>query len=651
MTNFLHYVVDERPKTKSKAQRSHVPHRSRLKKSLKMLGLLILVFFVMIGILVGVNYPNAVSAYEKTLSGKDAFERAKTELQAQDFDAAEMSLRQASEDFSEARDRIGKLWMLHTVPVVGRQYAAAKHLLDAGRDAGHGAADLTHIAVAIGDRIGGGKDFAFGNLSEETKAAILEEIYNSPPVLESAIQDFSSAVSDMEHVPAEGLFGPLQEATASFKSVIPPALASLQQFSPLARTIPEMVGHPNQKNYLLLFLNNTELRPGGGFIGTYAELMLKSGNLESLKTEDTYNLDKQVIDELQIEPPWPMKRFLGSTQWFLRDSNWSPDFRESSLAAIDFYQKEHGPMSPVDGVIGLTPDFIASLLAITGPITVDGITFTHENLVDELEYQVEIRFRQQGIPLSERKKIIGDLSSEIIHRVYTLPISEWVRLFDIFMDDIREKQIMFYFSDVDLQQAANDLLWTGEVLATDADYLRVVDANLGSLKSDPGVKRTITYTIRREQESSNLVATVDIYYVNNNDLTTFTTRYHTFTRVYAPEGSELLSYQWNEDIVETKAELGKTVFSTFKTIEPHEDEHLIFTYRLPDRVREQIDNGVYQLDLQKQLGTPAYPVIVDLDVNEKVDSVVPRDPATITDHQHVRWEHTLDIDQHLVVEF
>ncbi|MEK7102387.1 MAG: DUF4012 domain-containing protein, partial [Patescibacteria group bacterium] len=68
-------------------------------------------------------------------------------------------------------------------------------------------------------------------------------------------------------------------------------------FSLLARLIPGgneerapslmsyLLGFDEERTFLVLLLNNTELRPGGGFIGTYAVATIRNGQLKDLFVE------------------------------------------------------------------------------------------------------------------------------------------------------------------------------------------------------------------------------------------------------------------------------------------------------------------------------------------------------------------------------
>jgi hypothetical protein len=53
----------------------------------------------------------------------------------------------------------------------------------------------------------------------------------------------------------------------------------------------KLLGFEDTQNYLIEFLNNTELRPGGGFIGVYGVVKVKNGVPEVLKVEGTEILD------------------------------------------------------------------------------------------------------------------------------------------------------------------------------------------------------------------------------------------------------------------------------------------------------------------------------------------------------------------------
>ena len=150
----------------------------------------------------------------------------------------------------------------------------------------------------------------------------------------------------------------------------------------------------------------------------------------------------------------------------------------------------------------------------------------------------------------------------------------------------------------------------------------MIDANLASLKSDPVVKRTIEYQVRRD--GSNFIADVRLTYKNEGSITWKTTRYRTYTRIYVPQGAVLLTSSGSmvdcklteEGSVETTEENNKTVFGTFICIEPDDEKTLTFKYKLPDFINEVFEADTYQLLVQKQAGAEAHNLKINIDLGK-----------------------------------
>src|SRR3990167_1285870 len=154
--------------------------------------------------------------------------------------------------------------------------------------------------------------------------------------------------------------------------------------------LPELLGFTEPRTYLVLFQNNTELRPGGGFIGSYGVVRATNGKFEILDVQGTETLDKQAPASWRVQPPEVITRELGVDRWYFRDSNWSPDFVTNAKRAREFYVAEGGvARDSIQTVVVVDTTVIERLLALTGPITVDGIEFTSSTVVEKLEYDVE----------------------------------------------------------------------------------------------------------------------------------------------------------------------------------------------------------------------------------------------------------------------
>ncbi len=393
--------------------------------------------------------------------------------------------------------------------------------------------------------------------------------------------------------------------------------------------MPNFLGYDKPRTYLVLFLNNAEIRPGGGFIGSYALVKIDKGRLAFFATSGSENLDWAASDDFKVEPPEALKKYLYLTNWYFRDANWSPDFPESSRAALWFYRFEGGQDgSKIDGVIGLTPRVVEELAKITGPVTVANKVFNAENIIDELQYQVEVGFLKDDTPRAERKELVGDLGRELLKKVADLPPWKWAGIYSMAQKMFGEKQLMIWSANDAMEAALVKQGWAGEIKKVAGDFLMVVDANLSALKTDPKVDRFIRYEIK--PEGARLKARATIAYNHHGQFDWKTTRYRTYTRVYVPFGSELISSSGfvENDKIKSKGkiepvpakvteELGQTVFGGFIAVEPGEKETLILEYYLPEKIVQQAARGLYTLFVQKQLGSAAYKLTVEANFGKK----------------------------------
>ena len=95
--------------------------------------------------------------------------------------------------------------------------------------------------------------------------------------------------------------------------------------------------HGETKTFLILFQNNMELRPGGGFIGSFGILKVKDGHAESLQVHDVINFDGRIPDT--VPAPYPMKETLGVKSLKFRDSNYHPDFALNAKSTPNFFAR------------------------------------------------------------------------------------------------------------------------------------------------------------------------------------------------------------------------------------------------------------------------------------------------------------------------
>jgi len=360
--------------------------------------------------------------------------------------------------------------------------------------------------------------------------------------------------------------------------------------------------------FLILLQNSDELRPGGGFLGQYAVMKIKDGEVVSMTLEDANLLDQRIIAD--IPTPYPFARKLQLKKWKFRDSNFSPDFPTNASKAEYFYRLAGG-REKFEGVIAVNSLTFNNILALTGPIQIpgDNNVYTSTDGAQKLEERVERAYLGEDVPAElkqARKNIMKKIAGEVIARAVT--VGNVSKLAEFAHTEMQNKDVMLFFKDTELQSLIESVHWDGSVSKDwTSDYLMLVDANMGALKTDFYIKRSLEYTadFTGEKPTGTLVYT----YSNTAPYGNWrTSDYHTYLRAYVPLGSTFLS-RYMINVVTTKTAFDKTYFDGFVDVEiGQSDVHTTLTYELPETIKEEN----YRLLIQKQSGVGTLPVTIHL---------------------------------------
>ena len=452
-------------------------------------------------------------------------------------------------------------------------------------------------------------------MAEPQRREILAAVETQLPALQRRWDELGQFRRRVSAVSVAGISTRLQRLHGEILSRLERADTGVRQGLNFLELGLPLLGYPTPHRFLILLQNNAELRPTGGFIGSYALLTVDAGAVTEFTVDDVYRLDSAAKGKLSVAPPQPLRDFNQTSEWFLRDSNWSPHFPDAARQAIWFFHREGG-RGNVDSVVALTPTVAADLLAVVGPLTIDGLEVTAETLTDILESQVGREFAVQGLPLADRKAVMGRLAAELLAAMGRVPdrMQLATALARVLQENLEERQLLIFSNLPDVQRGLSLRRWAGEVQSTAGDYLMVVDANLGSLKTDPWIDRSLEYRLRSQDHAGKpcalaatgcrLVAQTAVTYRNKATLNWKTTRYRTYQRLYVPSGATLVQVTGNQYHVTTNNELGKTVFETFLVIEPGGSATITYAYQLPESVRAYVQRVRYELLVQKQPGTP-----------------------------------------------
>ncbi len=603
------------------------------------LGLKIIFFAVLLVLaaglaLIGFNLKHVTAIFQNVTSGRAALETAVVKAQQSDFHAASEQASLATRSFKTALEEIEatRLGPVGYIKELAIYKTDAEHLVKSGQALAEAMTRATTFAAGFDAVIAANGSSTFSELSVEEKRRILSSIYNAEPAFADVEASLNTSLAELEAISSLDWLGPLSVKITELKDQINDGKKTLSAASPLTRLLPPMLGYPDMAEYLLVLQNSDELRPTGGFIGTYGIIQTKDGDFVRFETHDIYHIDIPVQDKINVTPPEPLKKYL-IPKWYMRDSNWSPDWPTAAENIVRFYKLENAaaakpdPITDFDGVIGITPDLIIDLMKLTGPVTIENVTYTPENFLDLLQYRVEKDYIRLGESTWQRKEVIGDIAKTIKQRLLDLPLNRWQELIHITSDNIARKNLLLYSRDPSLQQLIREQGWSGEVRHTWGDFVMVVDANLAALKTDAVMNRQINYKLT-QLDNGRLKATLTVNYFHNGTFDWKTSHYRTYTRVYVPSGSKLVkSTGFTEGPTAVGEEFDKTYFGGFLRVAPKQMAQLVFEYELPERMAANMAQYKnYSLLVQRQPGTQVSKLTVDLSFKNAIQSY---NPATL----------------------
>lgn len=637
-----------------------VKQRRRLNlwyKILKYFGGLAIFLFLLLLILLSSKIFTLKKIYDQARLAENNLEQAVIFAKQNNFSQAAGLARLAENNFNSSISGLEQLkdnFFINKLPLISGQLNNGFSLLISAKflsQAVYGGASFGQDLEALWAN---DKRISFSQLSPETKRHILKKIFESAPELNGIKANLALAYINLEQVNASGILFVLKNKINQVKKQINEASFILEKAVPLSQMIPALAGYPARADYLVVLQDNDELRPTGGFLGTYGILKIKDGDILSFKTDDIYYLDMPARDKINIEPPPPIKKYLNK-KWYLRDANWSPDWPVAARNINKFYQAE-SVLNPeaekifqFNGVLAIMPKLITDFLKITGPIIVEGQAYDQNNFQNLLQYRAEKGYILLGVSSWQRKEVIGEIAKKLKIKIFDLPPNKWSEAVTAAINNLSEKNLLFYLTDSQLESIAAQNGWGGEIKNYHSDYLMVVDANLAALKTDAVISRSLNYKIT-EKINHGLFSKLTINYAHNGRLDWKTSVYKSYTRVYAPLGSQLISISgYRAEAVDTGDEAGKTWFGFYLTVEPGKINNIILEYKLPPSIMLNNNYGLY---VQKQPGKELANFTVDLSFQNSIKSYSPTSLYMVKNGSNkIKWQGDLNMDRSFEINF
>ncbi len=586
-----------------------------------------------------------------------------------------VTLRQETAVFMPLTPFLG--WL----PEVGPLAVAAPQLMEMA-DAG------TETAVVAYE----GLKPALALLQEETSSGsplpqLVNVLAEARPNLALAQQSFQRVVVARNQISNEAQFPErIQTAFQLFDEWLPLAQDGLV----FVQVLPNILGHSEQRSYLLLAQNEDELRATGGFISGIGLLTVDNGDILSLDFQDASTFDREslaVNSTAYDYPPQPLYELMGLDYHMLRDANYWPDFPISAQKAIELYQIGR-PDAKIDGVIAIDQQFIALLVEATGPIPVAGsdTVITGANAVQSFRDAFNIKEGQTNAEwFQNRKAFLSTFSAAIRQKIETEPASlDMVTLARNMFAALNSRHLQLYLADPEVTAVLNQLDWDGRLEnPTNQDFLLVLDSNMGFNKTNLHMDRATKYEIDLAAPEPQAHLTITYRHAGpENEAPCFQTVfydsaptyaevadqcYFNFLRVYAPPESELewstqhiipgemtvTGVPWERSGQAINEFADFTTFTNFLMVPRSQTLQTELAYTLPQTAVQPQDNHQrYQLWLRKQAGMEPEAVTITITLPEGAVVLDTQSPeAPVVDGRLVTFTFNLVEDSLIALDF
>lgn len=556
----------------------------------------------------------------------------------------------AYEELSKTQGALSKLRWVFTIVGKREQYEATQKVIDSGK----------HFSRAIHSTAKASNPFfkVWGAIESNTETEFdAQQLAEAKLQLSSARESLQFAIGDLKQTNLNNLPSNIKDEVISYDAAIAKMEKGLDIAATLTSDLPQILGAESKKRYLILLQNSNELRPTGGFIGSYAVLELEKGKIAKLAIDDIYNPDGQIdIRSIEVPAPKPIVDLLKEENLHIRNANWNPSFPESAKTIEDLFFKVDE--SQFDGVLAIDLYFAQELLSVTGPVflTAYNQEVNAENMYEVTQYHSEFNYEEGS---TQKKSFLTILGSKLLEKMIALESEKLPQLVTTLTTAMEEKHFMVYLPNTSFNAKLQENGWTGELAKTTGDYLYVVNANLGGTKANYYVKNEMYYNILSETRDGVLRAELYLDYIHTGDSSAWPGGPYTdYVRVLTQKGTKLTGAElkrndnFEKDLIEeiTIEQAGEyTSFGTNFTVNPQEKVTLVLKYDLPESLSLSKEFKDYKLYWQKQPGTQdySYNVLFNSPFGLNIDFTQP--PAE-TYEGRVEYKGTLNTDQEFAIK-
>jgi hypothetical protein len=399
----------------------------------------------------------------------------------------------------------------------------------------------------------------------------------------------------------------------------------------ITERLPILLGKDKPTKYSLVFQNNSILRPTGGIIESLSLVGFSGLRITGITVEDVSSVDKAL--SVKVKPPGALENYFGEDSWFLRDSNWDPDFPSSALQTAFFLDK--GLNVSLDGTIVFDKDVIYEFINI---LNGRGLT---KNL-DDLIYEDGIR---ENYPEESEEFTLTKLLKHAFTKYYAFNDRKKSKILKVIISGLNNRKIQIFVKDVETQRNIAGLDWDGAFAKKKcakpcfSDFVSLIESTKKG--SSPDVVREAQLSILFQE---GIIKRKLTYYLENNNYNDYQAYIRLFTNAdvgFSPVN--LVSDNENKTISpEIISARGLKEAGVFVEIKPDQTLALVFAWEgaSPHNFNQKEE---YELYWRKQSGVGQYPVEIVVFLPEGANVLT--DPVfSLTDRGVFRYNTSLDRD-------
>ncbi|MDQ4133729.1 MAG: DUF4012 domain-containing protein [Actinomycetota bacterium] len=469
----------------------------------------------------------SVRAGRQAMAAKAALLRAEDDLKALNFDATRTDLLSAQQSLKQMRaelDGMGPvLPVARWVPVVRSQVLAVEKFQTAGTLLSDAGLRLTDATQRVRETTTG----------DAPLSAVLERLRLINESLAQGAENVRVANAEVESLEGKLLIGPVAGARDELRRRLPryerQATSAANGVSALIR----FVGGDGSRRYLFLSQNPDEIRPTGGYIGTYGVITAGPDGLQldSFRPIQDFYARHPAAVVPGTDAGSPFRSMLPPVDQSLGNVNSTPDFSKAGALAAQLWNGAGEP--PIDGVVSVTPAFLGRLLGVLGPVVVPdyGETVDQSNLIERFDFYTEEE------NYGERKGFVASLAQVVMQKMLDAPASQWEPLAEAMAASFTAREAMAWATDPQVTTALADRGWDGVLPRTSGDFFYNGEFSFVA-KANRGLRREFDHHVELRDDGSARITTV-MTVTNTRPRALLNAGTPVFVTVYGPEGAKL----------------------------------------------------------------------------------------------------------------